>query len=368
MKGLLAEEPTSESQSTCTQMILSRLAVTLKPQTPPDPLQEQSIGKPFVLSKLRQSSAGWSKDILNGITAAFSLMVNVKEFVVEWRDLPLSHDAKALLTSSRTAFNSSLCKLVLHASISRLGIILTIMKFDSLQELEIQFDFDAPEARLRKRNEAILAKTIAPFISDLGPSLRFLMISSSADADLVHFFQNLGPLPVLRSLSIRVSFEKKYLSDPAGINEILRSHAFKLLNVEIVPTRTSNSYLDVTWPALIRTFISDTTWLANVESLTIASLNYVSTLSLLGRVANTLTKLRLVQHYMTHDEIAQLLPLFRNRTFDLKYLSIEVKVITPALISLLANGLPGLFSLTLVFEDYHVSTFVPRVVLADFFR
>ncbi|KAG6839499.1 hypothetical protein H0H93_005426, partial [Arthromyces matolae] len=74
-------------------------------------------------------------------------------------------------------------------------------------------------------------------------------------------------------------------------------------------------------------------------------------MSLIRRVANSLTCLRLTYRYLTYLEVADVIDLFHHRPHDMQHLSLDVTLATPNLFGLLARKLPGLLSLTLVIED-----------------
>ncbi|KAF9483713.1 hypothetical protein BDN70DRAFT_279938 [Pholiota conissans] len=68
-------------------------------------------------------------------------MKNVTQFNFEWRDLPVNKLTSLFLTSARSAFDSSLRKLILRAQIPYFKEVLAITNFDNITKLEVQFDY-----------------------------------------------------------------------------------------------------------------------------------------------------------------------------------------------------------------------------------
>ncbi|KAF8063331.1 hypothetical protein FPV67DRAFT_237592 [Lyophyllum atratum] len=296
-------------------------------------------------------------EIMSAMIKAIKYMVNVTAYDFWWRDLPPNHDTLAFLASAGVAFNRSLSKLVLHARISKFESFLTLTNFYSLNELELHFDFDfEANADGGAQEEAILVNYIAPYINHL-TSLRSLIIMSSAKADRSAFLHALGSIP-LRLLALRIPFNKKHLSDPSSISHIFHLHRTFVSSVELCPndeyTSKDPSYPAMTlynWSAVARRCLVNTGWLGNVESLTIPALHHSATLTKIHHTSAHLTSLCLFSRYLEGYEAAEVIGLLGPRV-GLRRFSLEVRQLTPELISLLANALPGLSSLTLVLESY----------------
>ncbi|KAF8063313.1 hypothetical protein FPV67DRAFT_1782820 [Lyophyllum atratum] len=296
-------------------------------------------------------------EIMSAMINAVQLMVNVTTYDLRWRDLPLNNDTLALLTSAGAAFSGSLSKLVLHARISRFESFLTLTNFYALNELEFHFDFDfEANADDGAQEEAILVNYIAPYITHLA-SLRSLTIVSSAKADHSAFLRAMGSVPPLRLLALRIPFNQKHLSDPSTIGHILHLHRSTLSSVELRPnddyTSKDPSYTALAlhnWSAVARQCLVNTGWLGNVESLTIPAVHHPTMFTMIHHTSAHLTSLCLFSRYLEGFEAAEVIGLLGPRV-GLRRLSLEVKQLTPELISLLANTLPGLSSLTLVLES-----------------
>ncbi|KAF8068678.1 hypothetical protein FPV67DRAFT_1668753 [Lyophyllum atratum] len=311
-----------------------------------------------------------SKQILCAMANAIHLMKNVTEFNFEWNDLPFNQGTEALLMGSRRAFDTSLFKLVIHARTSHLERFLSLADFHVLGELELHLDPDPPSEDPHNTdegapNEMILVRTVAPFINRLRSSLRALAVSSSAKGDHTPFLSALGPLPKLRALNLHVSFSQIHLSDASPIGHLLHTHKATLISVEVCPNPPPRSahilsgvsvpphqqprdpYVAMAWAAVSRQSLTDTTWLANLESLTIPTLDHASTLAVLRHVPPTLTRLCLVDGYLKTREVEDILAMLRPRP-RLRYLSIAVITLSPGIFTALANTLPSLYSLTVV--------------------
>lgn len=302
-------------------------------------------------------------EIIRAMVTVIGGMVNVIAYDFEWRDLPLNNDTQIFLITTRTAFDTSLTKLVLSARISKLAEILVIMDFKRLEELEFNFEYDPisfnndgslmDEAVASATNRDLLAKRVAPFINHLSPSLRSLTISSSALGDHSQFFHTLSFLPALRLLVIQMPFDGKHLTDPAGLFRILHAHISTLLALELRPTdldrnAPKNSVLGRTRQNLLDIFHHP-----RLESLAIPSLDQEMTVSLVKRTAETLTSLTLSGRFLSINEVIEIVDIFatRSKVSQLTHLSLEVQAVPPRLLDTLANGLPGLLSLTLIIDQ-----------------
>jgi hypothetical protein len=188
-----------------------------------------------------------SSSVVDLMLKAFRRMVNLTEYELEWRDLPVTQDTRAFLYGiPHSNHLSGLRKLVLHGQLVKLHQLLPscMYKFSSLQELELHFEYDTPTmfgapssfdiTRSINRDQAILHQTVAPFIASLGPSLSALTISSSVECNHAYLFNSSISEAghCLRRLSLCISYDTGRLSDTAGLVRLLRAHAGTLLHVE----------------------------------------------------------------------------------------------------------------------------------------
>ncbi|KAF8966131.1 hypothetical protein BDZ97DRAFT_1809696 [Flammula alnicola] len=327
-----------------------------------------------------------SKEIVKSLINAVSGMKNVTQLNFEWRDLPLNKDTQIFLTSTRMAFDTSLRKLVLRAQISKFKELLAITNFDNLDELDFHFDYRSQDANSSQKNsekipsshgnfppEVVsirdpeiqdLSDTVIPFINHRRSYLRSLIISSSSSVDLSEFFSGLPSLPALRRFGVRITVNERTLSDPSGILHILQSQRSILLYVSLVadwPDYTTSAYTGrrdaltqkrLQWSTINDKLLSHRSCLSGLESLEIPFVSLTKTIPLLGRSSDTLTRLCLMDSYLSVEEITAVVGLFAHRPFELRHLHIEVALLHVPLIEMLATRLPGLESLVLVCETF----------------
>ena len=339
------------------------------------------------------------KEIIDSLITAVNGMTNVTVFNFEWRDLPLNKDTRIFLTSARTSFASSLRKLVLRAQISKFKELLAITNFDNIDELDFHFDYrvgDSLPARQREGNNVNgqrnnphpvggptpipqhspnshsiirdpdaqdLMDTIIPFINYRKASLHSLRISSSSSIDLSEFFSALSHFPGLRRFGVQISFDKvSGLSDPSGILRLLQSSARSLLHISFAPTwpgqRTGNAYgrMDALthkrrqWAPINEKLLAAPATLSSLESLEIPYFSPSKTIPLIRRSSDTLTSLSLTDHFLTLQEVTEVVGLFAHRPFEMQHLHIEIMKYGLGLFQMLATRLPNLYSLVVVFS------------------
>jgi hypothetical protein len=317
---------------------------------------------------LSNASAKSPSSIITLMLAAFQHMTNLTEYDFEWRDLSLNTTTRSFLPDNPATL-SSLRKLVLHAQLPQFKDLLSqfMLKFSGLQDLEFYLDYSPPSitavptpfeiAQTLVLNQTILTTTIAPFITSLRPSLSSLTIASSANVDHSYLFNSLGsdPFSHLRTLAIRIPFDNDHLSNTEGLVRLLQMHAGTLLHVELRPTGIGEIALDDggPWSYMCRACVSATFRMAftNLESLTIPVRELRFTLQLVKRSADTLKSLCLLGRLLEEHEVREVVKVFNDVNGGrLKRLDICVKSLTPALIGLLAAGLPALWALGLVLD------------------
>ncbi|KDR72899.1 hypothetical protein GALMADRAFT_142611 [Galerina marginata CBS 339.88] len=338
--------------------------------------------------KGRPISGFSSKEIIDSLITAVKGMTNVIELNFEWRDLPLNKDTRVFLTSTRTSFDKSLRKLVLRAQIPKFKELLAITNFDNIDELEFHFDYrtggmkgikekpvklhfdaesdseDLPTRPTQDPDSQDLLNTIIPFINHRQTSLRSLFISSSSSADLAYFYEALPAVSLssLREFGSRISFNQRSLSDPSGILRILKARAVSLRRVSlsaiwpeqfIIPMDRASIYKQKRdeWTPINDRLLSHSSYLSGLEALELPFLSVVKTIPLLRRSSDTLTRLCLTDHYLSKDEVAEVLGVFSHRPYDLQHLHLEVGLLDLPLLLLLATRSPGLFSLVLIFNS-----------------
>ena len=330
------------------------------------------------------------EEIICSMIKAVNGMANVTEFHFEWRDLPLNKHTWNFLASARTAFDANLRKLVLRAQVCKFKQLLAITSFDHVCELDFHFDyhpntssgdqFNTQLSRVeRSDRQAIeldiqdLLETVVPFINHRRISLNSLTISSSSTMDLSKFFKALLPMPALRQFRARIYFDNNCLRDVSSILQLLETHSTTLLRVELRPNlpeqaNDRNQKLlekQLDWLRLNELLLNSRTVLYGLESLEIPYVSPAKTVPLLWRSRDTLTRLYLTDHFLSKDEVTEVVGIFSHRPFEMQHLHVQVKNMDTSLIYMLASRLPGLFSLVLVLDsvptvsDY--TTFILRL-------
>jgi len=187
------------------------------------------------LDTAKISPALTTEDIMGSLINAVNGMTNVVELHFEWRDLPLTTDTRTLLSSTRTAFNKSLRKLVLGAQILKFKEVLAIHNFDNIDELEFHFD-DRSNRTDGNTDVQELVNTVIPFISQCQFSLRSLVISSFANIDHTGFFDALPAelLHCLRKFHVQMPFDEDIISNPSGILRLLKCCSVSLRDVSLI--------------------------------------------------------------------------------------------------------------------------------------
>ncbi|KAF9483712.1 hypothetical protein BDN70DRAFT_873566 [Pholiota conissans] len=344
--------------------------------------------KNFAVRKLMQVSS--PKAVVKMLVQAVGGMKNVTQLTFEWRDLPVNEHTSSLLTAARSAFDTSLRKLVLRAEIPKFKELLAITNSNSIMDLAVHFDYqpsvqkrDRYMNKTEKEKETTVSKgstkssaitsndaaivdlynVVAPFIARRRAHLHSLSISSSATADLSQFFHALPALSTLRCFHVSISFDKSILSDPTGLIRFLQNVKLTLsrvsFGVEWPESRndtTGSSHVDslrlkrANWAAFNDHLLRAYDCVSSLESLHIPFISVAKTLPIIQRSCNTLRSLRLTGHFLSAEEIVALGGVFTHSPFELKHLHIEVAFLDFELVKSLASRFPGIDSLVLVYK------------------
>ncbi|KAJ7485102.1 hypothetical protein B0H11DRAFT_1150291 [Mycena galericulata] len=315
-------------------------------------------------SKASGGKLATAHDILEAMTAAVRFMTHITEYSFEWRDLSLTPDTLRFLTTARAAFGVSLRKLTLHAQLGNFTNLLSTVDFDNLEELELHFDHDH---RVHEHSAKLLRESIAPFVNHFRRSIWSLLIASASKMDLSPLLNALQEFPHLCTLVARLAFDEEHLADPRALVQILLTNSDTLLNVEIgrsfAASSDTTSNPRSTWASLSTALASDRTLLGNLRSLKSPLLDtFDDTTMCLRRSADTLTRLCLVDCFLTHSELMEIVQVFAHRPFDsgLCELQVGLAYFTVDAFDLLASRLPGLSNLNLVVGDSIMAEVVHR--------
>ncbi|KAG6809096.1 hypothetical protein H0H92_001634 [Tricholoma furcatifolium] len=331
-----------------------------------------------------------SKEIIDAMVHAISLMVNVTEFKFNWDDLTINSATRRLLSSTGQAFSSSLGTLILHGRISQLSYSIPFANFYQLDKLILRFEYDPGDNNsskddIRNYNALALMTSIVPFINSLSTSLRCLSITSFGNADHSPFLDALGPFPMLQSLALHISFTKEHLSKPGPIHRLLKVHKSTLEAIEVCPhppgrlpssnrfgrTRT---YYPPRDPDVLRTeaavgeqMVEDPVWPINIRTLSIPAFEHLTTCRMLRQISRScLRNLSLKGRYMALPELQEVLMAF-GTCDGLDTFSVEVVQLSANLIQFLAHKLSYLRSLTLVLKvEFDTILTRERILLPEY--
>ena len=303
------------------------------------------------------------EETIRSMIKAVNAMTNVTEFHFEWRDFPLNKDTWIFLASAKRAFDTTIRKLVLRAQVCNFKQLLAITSFNHVCELDFHFDYhpnttSGGESNMDSDIQDLL-ETVVPFINHRRISLNSLTISSSSTMDLSKFFKALLPMPALRQFRARIYFDNNCLQDVFSILQLLETHSITLLHVELRPNLPEQANdreqklleKKMDWLRLNDLLLNSRTVLYGLESLEIPYVSPAKTIPLLCRSRDTLTRLYLTDHFLTRDEVAEVVGIFSHRPFEIQHLHVQIKNMDTSLIYMLATRLPGLFSLVLVLNS-----------------
>ncbi|KJA15923.1 hypothetical protein HYPSUDRAFT_148522 [Hypholoma sublateritium FD-334 SS-4] len=297
-------------------------------------------------------SAGLSSlEIVRMLVIAVNGMANATVLDFEWRDLPLNAYTVVFLKSTRTAFQSSLRRLVLKAQICKFKELLAITDFENIDELDFSFHYQADRTakNATKENRHVrgieeFQDAVLPFITHRRHKLRSLSIRSWDTADLSDFFSALPVLPSLRSFSVHLPFDTNTLSEPSSLLSVLKNGKSSLLHISF---RGQHRNLQ-NWSRMNDQLLAHSHYLHNLESLEIPFLALEKTVRLISRSRDTLTRLCLTDKCLKVQDIVAVADVFAHRPFQLRHLRVEVLSIDFALIQTLSRRFPGLTSLVLI--------------------
>jgi len=313
---------------------------------------------PFVERRSQCSST----QILDKMNTAIRGMSQLIELQFEWRDLPLTKDTRVFLTETRSAFDKTLRKLTLQAQILKFKELLLITNFACLQELDFHFDYQTSDLTTSKSNsqeQTQLLETILPFINHRRTILRSLAISSSSTVDLSDFFVALPTMPCLQQFGVNINFDLQHFSDFSGLIRFLKANSHHLLHVHLSAVTPITVYdrklilqqKQAAWAPVNKGLLAEPSCLTGLYSLELPFISLDDTLPLVRRSSDTLASLCLTDHFLTPQEAPVVIGLFDSRPFEVRHVHLGVDVLQGSFIRLLANRLPNLSSLVLVYRQ-----------------
>jgi len=326
------------------------------------------------------------------VDTLFSTMVNVQEYHIDWDQDPTHHALlfRSFLKSGLESWRDTLTHLALHIPLEHLATLARIT-LPSLCTFNIQFTTLA----LSLREINIYLDGFMVFLHNLKDTLTSLSISSnprSEHLDLSRFFRYLGSFPHLREMGLKIPFDGGQLSDPHTLCNFIARHTHTLRSLSLQTTRCAVHSSPVApesafWIQTVLSTLQSPSHphspahpplpaFPELRSLTLALRPLKAPLDLISTFlrahAGTLEHLALLDRTLDlYDLRTTLLPPLLSRwpVLDLRFLaplkSLEMRVdrISPHLLILLAQELPGLRKLRLEPADRGmyavVSTFSP---------
>ena len=279
--------------------------------------------------------------------------VGVTEFRIESHRHAYDRTSLPFLAAVWPVVGSNLRVLSMHMPLSKLcTIISSALGLDQLQELDIALKAEDLWPSANQPNSLII-EILGPFINRLNLTLRSFTIASSAHMDLSVFFDSLGHFPRLTKLAILVPFDFIHLSDTSGINRLLSVND-TIQHLILRPRDCCRPFKYKSTGSVVETWIKQSfpdVVLAKLHTMEVG-LNFIpGTLDTmmvhLGRFADTLSSLILMDRSLTYHEVEMAVSPFANRSAGLGSLSLFVRTLSPQFVDLLANKLPKLHKLEL---------------------
>ena len=295
--------------------------------------------------------------LIQAVVETVSYLSNVTHCDISWWEPTTVQHLKPFIPVAWSTFGPNLRTLTLGGDLDGLRLLASSSTtFVSLQELELEF-LDNVTRVNDASDMAYLVDVLAPFVNGLSPRLQHLSITSWASLELSSFFQQLCFFPLLRQLTIRVSFNKAFPWDHSGLTRLLhdQSHTLQCVALRFIPSGWMA--LPSTEDPLVRWMeeaASDNCVLANLETLqiypTMMPTGFDAFLVYLERSANTLSSLIVRDRYFSYDEVDRVVTTFLHRPPELrlKYLRFNVRILSVRVMDLLAEKVPMLERLTLI--------------------
>ncbi|KAF8631320.1 hypothetical protein AX15_002462 [Amanita polypyramis BW_CC] len=301
----------------------------------------------------------WMQDVLSGLP-------NVTEYHITWTGLPrLSKNPAPLIAS---VFKTApIQRLTLTISLENITFLDTraFNKLHNLEELQILLHNDSASFLA----DPYTLNKLATVINGVRNTLKTLDIEAWAPIQLSQLLSLIERLPHLEKLLIALPVDDAQLGDPSGLSTFLNLHCSNLRVLALRAeqhvgrashlTRSEPFFLDHWFQEALRGVT-----LTQIQSLEINS-SYVPTETCLACVwafRSSLTSLSLTGQYQTLSLVDQVATAFAGRGVEngLKSLRLGSITLSPRLVDLLAEKVPGLESLCLYVKDV-----VPSLPLAD---
>jgi len=286
-------------------------------------------------------------DVLSGLQ-------NITDYHIMWYGLPTIHQSPTPFLV--TAFQPNLRKLSMEVSLENLEKLVSVTGvLDNLEELDIFFRVDGSDSPVD--HTAIMTNYLAPFINHLHPTLQYFAIQSWEPLDFSPLFRALQFFPVLKRFSIAIPNSSPHLGDPSGLRDLLTRQSETLRHLTLRCTQFSGAGLIADENPVhewMQKVLCDVT-IAGLQTLEVGlGLFPIETaIMCLQRFAKTLLSLVLTGRYLTYEQISTAVSTFAHCHADagLKTLRLGPLTLSPQLVDLLAEKLPGLGRLELLIRE-----------------
>ncbi|KAJ7230574.1 hypothetical protein GGX14DRAFT_486298 [Mycena pura] len=293
------------------------------------------------------------EELVRTMVEVISGLPFVTHYHIAWSALHSIHDLPVRFLVA--AFRPSVLQLALEISLEKTVDLLAHTKtLENLEELDLFIRLD--HVLSAEAYEQILVDHLAPAINRLHNSLQKLSLRLCEPLDIAPLFDSLRYMPCLDSLSLSIPMARPHLGHPSGLGRFLERHrslghlalrATELSGDGLVPaddplSEWINDALSfVTGPAKLRTLEASLA-LFPIEAAALC----------IGRFARTLHTLVLTGRYLPYERVDELLSAMRRAGAGrLQTLRLGAVTLSPELVDLLAEKLPGLRRLELLVRD-----------------
>jgi len=293
-----------------------------------------------------------SLDVLRTMENVVALFSNVIDYVIEWANEPTAPDLLPFLKAAWKTFGPNLRTLSLEVPLHKFEALrLSYVDLGAIRELSITIphteDFGTIEPG------PVLCGAVSSLIEQLSPRLRsFSFTSRKTNLNLSPLFSSLPSFPMLDRLNVTLPLVLPAPLYTSPIMRILRDHAHTIQHVNLMVNNLFQGH-DQLWSS---SMILEPAILSNLRTLQLyMAMDTKSALDLTRRSCNTLTALDLGLwgKYMSYDEAYTVVNLFSHRPASrrLDSFGINVSVLSPQLLDVLASALPELQDLRLAFHE-----------------
>ncbi|KAJ7065228.1 hypothetical protein C8F01DRAFT_1124843 [Mycena amicta] len=295
------------------------------------------------------------EELVRTMVEVLSGLPYVTHYDIAWSGLDVIHDLPVPFLVA--AFRPSVLQLTLEISLEKtMKLLAHTEKLENLEELDLFIRLD--HLYTRETYEQILVEHLAPAINRLHKTLQKLSLRLCEPMDVAPLFDSLRFMPSLESLCISIPLARPHLGHPSGLGRFLDRHRDTLRNLALRGSELSGNGLIPAedplseWVNDALSFVTGPTKLRSLElSLTLFPVE-AATLCL-GRFARSLTSLTLTGRQLPYDRVDELLSAIRRIAHGkrLKKLRLGTVTLSPELIDLIAEKLPGLDRLDLLVRD-----------------